>query len=170
MDWLWITLGLMVLFTGIIGCILPVIPGPAVSFASLLLLQLTTPPPFTAEKLVILGLIMGAVTALDYVVPVYGTKKFGGSKAGVRGSIIGLVVGIIILPFMGITIGPFGLLGIILGPFVGAYIGEKSTGKDSNSAMRAAIGSFIGFLTGTLMKLAYSGVVTYYFVIGAFFN
>jgi uncharacterized protein YqgC (DUF456 family) len=100
---------------------------------------------------------------LDYVVPIYGTKKFGGSKRGVWGSTIGLLVGLFVLPFFGIVIGPFGLFGIILGPFLGAYIGEKTGGRDSNTALKAAIGSFIGFLTGTFMKFAYSVVVIVYF-------
>lgn len=163
MDYLWLTIGIIVLFVGIIGCVLPVIPGPTVAWASLLILQLKKNPPFDAEFLVIMGVIMAAVTALDYIVPVIGTKKFGGSKQGVRGSMIGLIVAVIILPFLGITLGPFGLLGIIFGPFIGAYVGEIMSGKESNTALRAAFGSFIGFLAGTIMKLAYSIVVAFYF-------
>jgi uncharacterized protein len=169
MDWLIITLGIIALLIGLIGGVLPVIPGPAISFGALLLLQLTEKAPFSSEFLMVMGLVMGAVTVLDYVVPIYGTKKFGGSKAGVRGSMLGLVVGIIVLPFLGITLGPFGVLGIIFGPFVGAYIGEKSTGKESNLAFKAAMGSFIGFITGTLMKLAYSSIAIWYFFKAAFF-
>jgi uncharacterized protein YqgC (DUF456 family) len=115
-----------------------------------------------------MGIIMAAVTVLDYVVPIYGTKRFGGSKRGVWGSTIGLIVGLFILPIFGIVLGPFGLFGIILGPFIGAYIGEKTGGIDSDAALKAAIGSFIGFLTGTLMKFAYSIVVIVYFFIELF--
>ena len=168
MDWLWIIIGIVLIIVGLLGSIIPGIPGPAVSYFSLLILQLKNSPPFDEEFLVIMALIAAGVTVLDYVVPVYGTKKFGGTKMGVRGSIIGLIVGIFVLPFLGIVIGPFGLLGIILGPFVGAYIGESMAGKDSDSALKAAIGSFIGFLAGTFMKLVYSLVVTYYFVINIF--
>ncbi|MDZ7740984.1 MAG: DUF456 domain-containing protein [Bacteroidota bacterium] len=120
MDWLLITLGIIALLAGILGAVLPVMPGPAISFIALILLQLTEEAPFSAGFLTSMGLIMVAVTLLDYVVPIYGTKKFGGSKAGVRGSMIGLVAGIIGLPMLGIVIGPFGLLGIILGPFAGS--------------------------------------------------
>jgi len=115
-----------------------------------------------------MGLIMLAVSILDYIVPIYGTKKFGGSRSGIRGSTIGLIAGIIVLPALGIVIGPFGLLGIILGPFIGAYLGEKMGGKDSDTAFKAAIGSFIGFLAGTFMKLSYSIVAGIYFFIGLF--
>ncbi len=163
MDILWITIGIILLIVGIIGCILPIIPGQAISYFSLLMLQLTKKAPFNENFLVIMALIMVGVTVLDYVVPIYGTKKFGGTRKGLWGSAIGLIFGIIILPFMGIVIGPFGILGIILGPFAGAYIGESMAGRDSKTALRAAFGSFIGFLAGTMMKLAYSIIVAYYF-------
>ena len=64
---------------------------------------------------------------------------------------------------MGITIGPFGILGILLGPFLGAYIAESTGGRDSKESLRAAFGSFIGFLAGTMMKIAYSAVAAFYF-------
>ncbi len=163
MDILWITIGIILLIIGIIGCILPIIPGQAISYFSLLMLQLTKKAPFNENFLVIMALIMVGVTIMDYVVPIYGTKKFGGTKKGLWGSTIGLIFGIIILPFMGIVIGPFGILGIILGPFAGAYIGESMAGRDSKTALRAAFGSFIGFLAGTMMKLAYSIIVACYF-------
>lgn len=175
MDWLWIALSIIIVFIGIIGAVLPVIPGPIVAYVALLILQLTSlaskysGSPFNEEFLVIMGLITAGVTVLDYIVPIYGTKKFGGSKAGVRGSMIGLVVGIIILPMVGIVIGPFGVFGIILGPFIGAYIGESMTGKESNAAFKAAFGSFIGFLAGTLMKLIFGFVCAWYVFKGAFF-
>ena len=166
MDFIWIIIGILLILVGIAGAIIPGIPGPIVSFFGLLILQLRETPPFSEELLVIMGLIAAAVTFLDYVVPIWGTKKFGGTKMGVRGSIVGLIVGIIGLPILGIVIGPLGLFGIILGPFVGAYIGESMAGTDSTNAMRSAVGSFIGFIAGTFMKLVYSLVVAYYFVVG----
>lgn len=168
MDWLWITIGILLIITGLLGALIPGIPGPPLSFIALLLLQFTKEPPFSSNFLVLMGVIMVAVTLLDYVVPIYGTKKFGGSRQGVRGSTIGLIVGVFVLPALGIIIGPFGLLGIILGPFIGAYLGERSAGKDSNAAWKAAFGSFIGFLAGTFMKIAYSIVAGVYFFIGLF--
>lgn len=169
MDWLLITIGLIILLIGIIGAVLPAIPGPAVAYASLFLIQISEKPPFSEKFLIIMGLVMLAVTVIDYIVPIYGTKKFGGSRAGIRGSTVGLIIGIVVLPLLGLTIGPFGLLGIILGPFIGAYIGEISTGKRSDQAMHAAIGSFIGFIAGTFMKVAYALVVAFYFFKQAFF-
>lgn len=168
MDWLFITIGIILLLAGLVGAVVPGLPGPPLSFIALVMLQLTENPPFTVRFLVIMGLIMALVSVLDYVVPVYGTKKFGGSKQGVRGSTIGLIIGVFVMPALGIVLGPFGLLGIILGPFIGAYIGETSSGKSSDQALKAAFGSFLGFLAGTFMKLAYSIVAGVYFFIGLF--
>jgi uncharacterized protein YqgC (DUF456 family) len=168
MDWLFIALGIILLLVGLIGAIIPGIPGPAISFIALIFLELTEKVDFSANFLVIMGLIMAAVTVLDYIVPIWGTKKFGGTKRGVWGSTIGLIVGIFVLPLLGIVLGPFGILGIILGPFLGAYIAESTGGQDSGRALKSAIGSFIGFLTGTFMKLAYSVVVAVYFFIHLF--
>jgi uncharacterized protein YqgC (DUF456 family) len=164
MDWLLIIFGILLLLLGFLGAIVPGLPGPPLSFIALILLQFTERQPFTENFLIIMGVIMVAVTVLDYIVPIYGTHKMGGSKKGVWGSTIGLIVAIFVLPFLGIVIGPFGLIGIILGPFVGAYIGEKIDGKESDKALKAAIGSFIGFLAGTFMKFAYAvGACVYFF-------
>ncbi len=158
LDLLWIVLGSIFLIVGIIGCILPVIPGQVLSWGSLVFLQFTSDPPFTARFIVIWALITAAVTALDYFVPIWGTKKLGGSKKGIWGATIGLVIGIFFFP-------PFGL---IVGPFIGAYLGELIAGKDSRTALRSGFGSFVGFVAGTMMKLVISFIMGYYFVINAF--
>lgn len=163
-----ITIGVVLVLVGIIGAVFPGIPGPPLSFFGLIILQFTEKSPFSENFLVTMGVVMVIITVLDYIIPVYGTKKFGGSKQGVWGSTIGLVVAIIVFPVMGIVIGPFGILGIILGPFAGAYIGELMAGKDQNTALKAAFGSFVGFITGTLMKFAYAVVAAVYFFIGLF--
>lgn len=143
---------------GIIGAIVPGLPGPPISYVSLLLLLLL--PNYVGEPifLTIMGVLAVGITLLDYFVPIYGTKKFGGTKMGVWGSTIGMIVGVFVLPLLGIIIGPFGILGIILGPFVGAYLGELCS-QNKENALRAAIGSFIGFLLGTFAKVAYGLVV-----------
>ena len=110
-----------------------------------------------------MGIITIAITILDYVIPIIGTKKFGGTKAGVRGSTIGLIVSIFVLPILGITIGPFGIFGIILGPFLGAYFGEMIAHNDKN-ALRSAFGSFIGFIAGTFLKIIF-GIIAFIFII-----
>ena len=95
-------------------------------------------------------------------------KKLGGSKKGMWGATIGLIFGIFILPFLGIVIGPFGIIGLLIGPFIGAYIGESYAGANRDIALKSAFGSFLGFVAGTFMKLTISFIMGYYFVINAF--
>ena len=147
---------------GIIGAIIPGIPGTPISFIGLLLLAFVPECDYSVGFLIAMGATAAVITVLDYVIPIYGTKKLGGTKMGVRGSTIGLVVGIIVLPLLGIVLGPFGIGGIILGPFVGAYIGEVMAKNDAN-AFRSALGSFLGFLAGTLIKVIY-GIVIMVFI------
>jgi len=164
MDYILFIAAIVVIIIGLIGDIIPGIPGTPVSYLALLLLHWTDRISYSPEFLVIMGLICAVITVLDYVVPVWGTKKFGGTKAGTRGSTIGMIVGILVLPMLGIVLGPFGILGILGGPFVGAYIGEKMGGTPDDKAWRSAFGSFIGFLTGTLMKVVYTLVVGFYVI------
>lgn len=164
MDYVLFVLAVFVIIIGFIGDIIPGIPGTPVSYLALLLLHWTDKISYSAQFLLITGLVCVVITVLDYVVPVWGTKKFGGTKSGVRGSTIGLIVSIIVLPLLGIVIGPFGIIGILAGPFVGAYLGEKAGGTPDNLAWRSAFGSFVGFVTGTLMKIIYTLVVGFYVV------
>lgn len=149
---------------GIIGAVVPGLPGPPISWVALLLLSLSGSTDYSNTFLIVMAAFAVGITVLDYVVPIWGTKKFGGTKAGVRGSTIGLLVSMFVLPLLGITLGPFGIIGMLAGPFVGAYIGETRTGVSSDVALKAAFGSFVGFLAGTLIKLAYTIVVAVYVV------
>jgi uncharacterized protein YqgC (DUF456 family) len=160
MDYFLIALSIILILLGILGCIIPGLPGPPLSFIAILLLNFTRFGDLSAGNLLFLGGLATIVQILDYIVPVWGTKKFGGSKYGTWGSIIGLIAGLFFLP----ALGPFGIITILGGPFLGAFIGEKIAGKDSDRALRAAFGSFIGFLAGTMMKLACSVLITIYYV------
>lgn len=143
----------ILLVIGFIGCFLPIIPGPPLSYIALLLLQLTDEEPFTSDFMISWFAITVIVQALDYIVPTYGTKKYGGSRAGVIGSMLGLIAGLFLFP----------PIGIILGPMAGALIGELMVGRTKQDAWRSAMGSFMGFLVGTLLKLIASGMMFYYY-------
>ncbi len=147
-----VILGFCFLVGGLAGCILPAVPGPPLSYIALLLLQATRFAGFSVKFLLITATVTIIVTVADYFLPVWGTKKWGGSRAGAIGSVLGLLVGLFFSP-----------LGIIVGPFAGAVVGELIAGRDSNAALRSGFGSFVGFLLGTGMKLAVCVVFTYYY-------
>ena len=152
-DYILLVLGILFMLIGIIGCLVPVLPGPPLSFLGLIFLHLTRFGQFSASTLIILGSISVIVTLLDYLVPVWGTKKFGGSKYGTKGATVGLIVGFFLGP-----------LGIVLGPLIGAFIGEMIFKDDLSYAFKAGFGSLLGFLASVGLKLAASFVMTFYFV------
>jgi len=157
-DILLVILGFSFLFAGLVGCIVPAIPGPPLSYVALLLLQITKFTDFSTHFLLITAGVTIAVTVGDYVVPIWGTKKWGGSRAGAIGSMVGLLIGLFFIP-----------IGIIAGPFVGAIVGELIIGRDKNAALRSGFGSFVGFLLGTAMKLTICIAFSFYFVKALFF-
>ncbi len=151
-DYILLTVGIVFIVVGIVGCLVPVLPGPPISYVGLLSLHFSKFATFSHSLLITLAVVTIIVTIIDYIVPIWGTKKFGGSKYGTRGATIGLIVGLF-----------FGPLGIILGPFVGAFVGEIIFKDDVNYAIKASFGSLLGFLTGIGLKLAASLVITFYF-------
>lgn len=140
---------------GIAGCLLPAIPGPPLSYCSILLLYLFNNPEneITSRFLIIWIVIVAAVTILDYVVQPYFTKVTGGSKLAVRYSIAGMVAGMIFFPPMGIIIGSFA------GAFIAEFIVNKKPLKNS---LLAAGGAFLGFMFGAGLKLAACVTLFYY--------
>jgi uncharacterized protein len=152
-DYILISLGIIFMIIGIIGCLVPVLPGPPLSFLGIIFLHLSRFGQFSSTTLITLGIITAVVTVVDYIVPVWGTKRFGGSKYGTRGATVGLVIGFFLGP-----------LGIIVGPFIGAFVGEMIFRDDLNYAFKAGFGSLLGFLTGIGLKLAASFAMTFYFI------
>tara|TARA_R110002050_G_scaffold196426_2_gene331394 strand:- start:103901 stop:104416 length:516 start_codon:yes stop_codon:yes gene_type:complete len=144
MDIALLIFGFLFMLIGIIGSFLPVLPGPPISWIGLLLLFLTSAIPQDWWFLGITLAIALFVFAMDYVIPAIGTKKFGGSKAGMIGTTVGLIVALV-FPILGI-------FGIVIWPFVGAYVGEIMNKANKKTALKAAFGSFLGFLTGTFLK------------------
>ncbi len=154
MDILLVVLGGILVVLGIIGCFLPVLPGPPLGFAGIILLHLTPRAHFSTSTLIILGAVALLVSLLDYLVPVLGAKGFGGSRMGVIGCIAGLVLGVFFFP----------PIGIIVGPFAGAIIGELINGDDLKKAIKSGFGSFLGYIFGTGVKLAVCLVMAYFYL------
>lgn len=144
MDLFLILLGLILVVFGILGSVLPVLPGPITGWLGLLLLFLTDAIPMNYYLIGITLFIALLIFILDYLIPAIGARRFGGSKKGAAGATIGLIIGLIVpIP-----------LGFVIGAFVGALIGELiHDPKDLTRAIKSAFGSFVGFLASTTMKL-----------------
>ena len=139
----------VLMVVGIIGCIVPGLPGTPIAYAGLWIAQATDRVDFSWQTLLIWGIVTVVVSVLDYVVPAWGTKRFGGTKWGVWGSTIGVFVGLF-----------FGAAGVIVGPLAGAILGELMGGKKAEEALKAGWGSFVGIFFGTVIKLICCGLMT----------
>jgi len=119
LDIIFLITGLLLCLIGIVGSFLPIIPGPVTSWLGILLLNLTSAVEFNLNFVLITFTVAVSVGILDYIIPILGVKKLGGSRSGQIGTTVGLIVALVIL-------GP---IGIIVGPFLGALLGEMSTNK-----------------------------------------
>ena len=152
--------------TGIVGAIAPALPGPPLSFASLLMVYFTCPGTISTELLIWMLVLTIIVSVLDYVAPIWLTKVGGGSKAAIWGSTLGLIAGLFFMP-----------IGLIVGPLAGAFFGEMTNNSSVGKATRVALMSFVSFLLTTGAKLVLSALMTFYtleavysFSIGRFFS
>lgn len=148
MDFIVSALAILAGIIGIAGSILPGLPGTPVSWLGLLILYIwgngtnTAGEEISMRTLIVWLIVVGIVSVIDYIVPMWFTKVTGGSKYAERGALVGLIAGIILTP-----------IGMILGSFLGAFLFELYyTRKGAGQALKAAIGSFLGFITGTGLK------------------
>ena len=134
---------------GIAGSILPALPGTPISWVGLLLLYIWGPEEIPVKTLICWGIVVVIVSVVDYIVPMYFTKLTGGSKYAERGSMVGMLLGLVITP-----------IGMLLGAFLGAFVAELYWGeKQAGDALKAAAGSFLGFIVGTFMKTVVSALI-----------
>ena len=148
MENLIIILALLAGIIGVAGSILPGLPGTPFSWVGLLILYIwgsgvnAAGDPMSLSTLIAWGVVVVVVSVIDYIVPMYLTRVTGGSKYAERGALIGLIAGIFLTP-----------IGMIAGSFLGAFIAElEFAKKDAASALKAAFGSFLGFMLGTGIK------------------
>ena len=145
MDIFLMILAFLCILLGIAGSVLPAIPGPPLAYFGILISYWSGVCPFSGSFLIWTGVVMIAVTIFDYLLPPYITKKIGGSRYATIGSLVGMIAGIFFTP-----------VGMLLGMLLGAFIGELLfTRQNSDKALKAAIGAFVGFLLGTGIKLLY---------------
>lgn len=161
MDILLVILGFVCVLIGILGVFIPGLPGPPLCWVGIPLLYFTEAIDFNYWVLIPLGLVAILSLILEYTIPAFGTKVLKGTKYGVRGSYIGLVVGLL-------TPIPFGF---ILGPFCGAFAGELYYDQnDWKRALKAAFGTFIGFLVSILINLGFALLFLLVFIILVFYH
>ncbi len=152
-----ILFGAVMIAGGLVGCILPVIPGPPLSFVGLLMMWGARgwhAETFGGIAVAVLGALTVIVTVLDFLMPVWGAKRYGASKAGLWGSVIGMIVGMVVFP-------PFGML---IGAFGGALAAELGAGQGTTGSTKAAWGVFVGTMMGIGLKLAVSFACAVLFV------
>lgn len=148
-----IVLGVIFILVGIIGCFVPALPGPPLAYISLLLLQVGPEVPFSTKFMIIVALIVAAIFIVDYMIPAIGAKKYGGSKFGIIGAFVGVIMGLFIFP-------PFGF---VIFPLLGALVGEILNGANTGQAFKAAFGTFIGLIFGTILKFSTTIMIAYFF-------
>lgn len=155
MDILISILAILAGIIGIAGSILPGLPGTPVSWIGLLILYIWGPEEMPLKTLIIWGIVVAIVSVIDYIVPMWFTKVTGGSKYAERGALVGLIAGIILTP-----------IGMILGSFLGAFLFELYyTRQGALQALKAAIGSFLGFITGTGLKTIVACIILWKIIV-----
>ena len=154
MSYVFIGIAFFLLILGLIGAVLPVLPGPPIAWAGLFAGHFSAFSALGVPALVVTGIAAAVVTVLDYVFPSVLTKASGGSRLGSLGCTLGLIVGLFLTP-----------VGVIAGPFVGAFIGEMiNDSSNTKKALKAAFGAFLGFLTGTGLKLILAGIFIWVYI------
>ncbi|MDR0823853.1 MAG: DUF456 domain-containing protein [Prevotella sp.] len=152
-DLILIILGVILIVVGLVGCVIPALPGVPLNYLAIISLQFTSKIDFSSQFLVIWAIVVIIVQVLDYYIPIWGTKKLGGGSYGAWGAAIGIVLGMFVFP-------PWGF---IFMPFVCAVVGELLDNKEFPVALKAGFGAFVGFLAGTVIKLAVASVLSFYF-------
>lgn len=154
MDIILLIIAALFLVVGFIGTFVPVIPGPVLAWAGLLVASFSEYCEISLIILIVTAVFTVVISIMDNVFPTMLTKKSGGSKAGTWGSVIGL--------FIGLFLGP---LGIIIGPFAGAFLGELIHDRsDLSRCLKSALGAFKGFILGTGIKMILVAVFIWIFV------
>lgn len=151
MDEFLIILSVICAIVAIIGSIVPVLPGPILAYGALWIAKWSGYAIFTISFMVVMAIVTAIVFIADLYLPSLITKKMGGSKAAQWGAFTGTILGVFLTP-----------VGMLIGMLVGAFVGEFMFNKsDMMNSASAAIGSFLGFLVGTGIKLFFCGYVIY---------
>lgn len=153
MDILILVIAILISIGGIIGSILPGLPGHPLNYLALWMVQWAI-EPFSMTFLIVLGLITALVMVLDMMIPIWTGKKFGATRQGIAGSIIGMIVGMFLTP-----------VGMILGMIAGAILGDLMAGRNSDQAFKSGLATFAGTLISIGLKLMLAGFMTFMIIL-----
>jgi uncharacterized protein len=144
MELFWWLFTIVLFAVGLIGTVLPIIPGTTIILAAAVIhrIMLGAEKSIGRRSIAVLVLLTLATYALDFLGAYFGAKYFGASKWGVFGAIFGALAGLF-----------FGIIGLFVGPVIGAIAGEFIAGKRMIDAGRAGWGSLLGNLGGMIGKL-----------------
>jgi uncharacterized protein YqgC (DUF456 family) len=165
MEIVLVVFAFLFLLAGLLGSVIPIIPGPPLGYIGLMLLQWSGRGGFSTAFLIVWAMIVITVTVIDNILPAWLTKRFGGSRMAVFGSVLGLIIGMFV----------FSLLVLLIGPFLGALTGELINLRITNAktsdvkALKTALGAFLAFILGTGAKLIV-GAWMIFFAVRALIN
>jgi len=149
----------ILLLVGLVGVVMPYLPGIPVAWLGLFIYAIGTGwERISVTTIIVFAAITVFTLLLDFIAPLLGAKKYKASKWGIIGASIGLLLGIII----------FQVWGIIVGPLLGALVGELISGKPAEQAFKSALGTFVGFIFGSLMKIVLILVMAGFFIVSLF--
>lgn len=149
----------ILLLVGLVGVVMPYLPGIPVAWLGLFIYAIGTGwERISVTTIIVFAAITVFALLLDFIAPLLGAKKYKASKWGIIGASIGLLLGIII----------FQVWGIIVGPLLGALVGELISGKPAEQAFKSALGTFVGFIFGSLMKIVLILVMAGFFIVSLF--
>ncbi len=149
-----LVLAIILFGVGLLGSILPILPGPIIIFAGMLLYGFMTDfATLDTYFFLLQALVVVLIFSIDYLASAAGTKRSGGSKQAAWGAAVGIIPGLLF----------FGPLGIVIGPFMGAVAVELLRGVEINQAFRIGFGTLIGVLGGTVLKVLIGIMMIVYF-------
>lgn len=149
MDFTLLIIAILLNLAGLAGCIFPGLPGPPFNFLGLVIVQWVI-TPFSQTTMVIFGILTAFILVIDYMLPIWFAKKFGATRQGIWGSIIGMMVGFFFTP-----------VGMILGLLIGAIVGDMIAGRSTGQAAKSGIATFLGTLLSIGLKLGVAGVMAF---------
>jgi hypothetical protein len=151
-------IGAVLVLSGIVGSIMPAMPGPLLGFLGLVCLHFGKPETISISSLIVFGALVLFLILIDYLVPILGAKFSGAGKNGLFGALLGSLIGVIHFP----------PLGIFIGAFLGAVAGELIGGKKPPQALKAGVGTLIGSVSMIILQTIFSLFLAVYFFIKLF--